>query len=65
MTTLIEYEVLHHIREHGRSRLEIRCPNCRFVFDAYIWSLSGSGKKCPQCGMMHYRNGAEPIGKGE
>lgn len=60
MAALIPFKVLNHISEHGRSRLEIECPHCNSEFEAYIWSLSGSGKKCPKCKTLHYRNGAHP-----
>jgi hypothetical protein len=35
--------------EHGRARVEVECPFCKTVFEAYLWSLAGSGKRCPGC----------------
>ena len=37
----------------GQSSTKIICPFCDFHFVAYLWSLYGSGKKCPQCGAKH------------
>ena len=36
----------------GRSYIYITCPFCGQEVKAYIWSLAGSGKKCP-CGAKH------------
>ena len=47
-----EYKVLSTTREHGRSSADIECPFCGAVVTAYLWSLAGSGKKCP-CGAKH------------
>jgi hypothetical protein len=33
----------------GRTRVEIICPFCGDRVIAYLWSLCGSGKRCP-CG---------------
>jgi hypothetical protein len=49
------FEVGHVISEMGRSRIEVTCPFCDALFYAYIWSISGGGKKCPGCGAMHTR----------
>ena len=35
------------VREHGRSTVFITCPFCGWKTEAYIWSLAGSGKRCP------------------
>jgi hypothetical protein len=32
--------------------VKIECPFCGTVVLAYVWSLAGSGKKCP-CGAIH------------
>lgn len=48
----------------GRSRIEIECPFCLTRFWAYIWSISGGGKKCENkaCGAMHTSFGvAYPV----
>lgn len=36
----------------GRSTVDIDCPFCGVTTTAYVWSLSGSGKKCV-CGAKH------------
>jgi hypothetical protein len=36
----------------GRSYCYITCPFCQAVVKAFIWSLSGGGKKCT-CGALH------------
>ena len=35
----------------GRSRVYISCPFCHSTVKAYLWSLSGSGKRC-DCGAL-------------
>ena len=48
--------------EMWRSSIVIRCPFCGQQFTAYVWSLSGGGKKCPDCGAMHGSSGtAYPV----
>lgn len=37
----------------GRTMITIRCPWCNETFDAYVWSLAGSGKRCPNCRSLH------------
>lgn len=48
-----EYTVHRVISEFGRSRSEIECPFCGELFWAHWWSISGGGKKCPECGAKH------------
>jgi len=36
----------------GRSTVKVDCAFCGHTFFAYQWSLSGSGKKCPNCGAV-------------
>jgi len=38
---------------HGTSTVMITCPFCKAKTEAYIWSLSGSGKRCCGCGAVH------------
>lgn len=40
--------------EMGRSSTVIQCPFCQKRCTAYVWSLSGSGKRCqtPGCGAL-------------
>ncbi len=40
-------------QENGKSSIMIDCAFCQDRFIAYVWSLSGSGKRCPTCGAMH------------
>lgn len=50
--------------EPGRSSIRIECPFCQETFTAYIWSITGGGKKCPDCGAMHTSHGqAYPMMK--
>lgn len=44
---------LGRVDETGRSRVKLECPFCYERFWAYIWSLCGGGKKCPNCGAIH------------
>lgn len=37
----------------GRITREIICPFCGTGCIGYVWSLAGSGKKCPGCGAKH------------
>lgn len=41
------------VSQFGRSRCQIICPFCATTCTAYIWSLSGGGKRCPGCRAMH------------
>jgi hypothetical protein len=59
-----KFKVGAHRSEMGRSRVEIECPFCLTKFWAYIWSISGGGKKCENkaCGAMHASFGvAYPV----
>jgi hypothetical protein len=56
------FTVLARIREMGKTRIKIECPFCCATFWAFIWSISGHGKKCTNCGAMHASfGGAYPI----
>ena len=37
----------------GRTVVYIDCPFCHTEVKAYLWSLSGGGKRCPGCGAKH------------
>ena len=41
--------VLSYHGVHGASYYRVKCTKCGEVFDAYAWSIAGSGKKCPSC----------------
>jgi ribosomal protein S27AE len=49
----------------GKSTMRATCPFCGTGFIIFLWSLSGTGKKCPKCGAMHGSTGmAYPVVKG-
>lgn len=59
-----EFAVTDRRSEMGKSRILIRCPFCQTSFWAFIWSISGGGKKCENkaCGAMHVSHGmAYPV----
>lgn len=35
------------VSEMGRSTVFVTCPFCGRRTEAYVWSLAGSGKRCP------------------
>lgn len=37
----------------GRTSFNVTCPFCGSMVTAYLWSLSGGGKRCPGCGGLH------------
>jgi len=41
------------IHRMGRSTILITCPFCGVEVEAFVWSLAGSGKRCPGCGAKH------------
>ena len=41
----------------GRKLGKVDCPFCNTAVDCYLWSISGSGKKC-KCGAVIYRTAA-------
>ena len=52
--------VLEYISEHGRSRYKILC-SCGAHITAYVWSLYGTGKRCPCCGRKIRPSDIEPF----
>lgn len=36
---------------NGKTTMILVCPFCGSEVEAYVWSLHGSGKKCP-CGVL-------------
>jgi len=52
-----DHERYHFTSEFGRSTDKIICPFCDHPVVVYIWSLAGSGKRCPECGAMHSNYG--------
>ncbi len=49
----VEYKRTSTFSAVGRSYCYITCPFCNTEVKAYIWSLSGCGKRCPGCGALH------------
>lgn len=41
------------VSQVGRTRWKIECPYCGQIVVGYLWSLAGSGKRCPECGALH------------
>ena len=39
-------------RRDGRSTIVVECPYCGLDVECFVWSLAGSGKRCP-CGAKH------------
>ena len=59
-----EFKVLRKQTGIGKTKVEIECPFCGTHFWAYVWSISGGGKKCEnkRCGAMHTSSGiAYPV----
>lgn len=52
-----KFTVTRERSEFGTSSIDIECPFCQTNTTAYIWSLAGSGKKCPGCGAIHHWQG--------
>src|SRR5688572_26090181 len=48
-----QWQLINTTTEMGRSRYEIMCPWCGYTFTAFLWSLAGSGKRCPYCKSLH------------
>jgi hypothetical protein len=46
------YGVKRETCAHGRNTITFDCPFCGLETTAYLWSLAGSGKRCP-CGAKH------------
>jgi hypothetical protein len=48
------------LRQFGRILVRLTCPFCSEPVQAYLWSLSGSGKKCA-CGAVCGPTGAWKV----
>jgi hypothetical protein len=44
--------------EHGRSYYIVACPFCTNHIKAFIWSLSGCGKRCEDCSALMTSSGS-------
>ena len=59
------------VNTHGRRMATISCPFCGTRTDAHLWSLAGSGKRCPGCRALHTfhpaasTRDAPPAGNGD
>lgn len=51
--TFRNFETRNRRECFGKSSVEIKCPWCGVWVTGYIWSMAGSGKKCPGCGAIH------------
>lgn len=60
MTNKLSYQVLNRISQNGKTRILIKCPCCGEEVWAFVWSLAGSGKRCP-CGAKHGSFGTTPA----
>jgi len=58
----LPYEVIGRTTEMGRTRITLVCPICGAHVTAFVWSLSGSGKRCG-CGAKHGSMGTQPPAK--
>jgi hypothetical protein len=59
-----DYVVTDELRQHGKSRIQIRCPFCGTRSWAFLWSLYGGGKRCEnnRCGAKFAKGGyARPV----
>lgn len=45
-------------RRMGRSTIKAECPFCKTDIEAYTWSISGCGKRCPGCNAMTSSHGS-------
>ena len=54
-----KYEILNCKSEHGKSSIDIECPFCGEITEAFIWSMSGSGKRCHgyKCDAIFFSSG--------
>lgn len=41
----------------GRAMGHTKCPCCEGGVDFYIWSMAGSGKRCPRCNVLIFSSG--------
>lgn len=48
-----------HCEQWGRSTRERTCSVCGASFTYFIWSMSGGGKRCPECKVLHYPSGPQ------
>lgn len=53
LITVVPERIVHESHQMGRARWLVRCE-CGRTFWAYIWSLAGSGKRCPGCGLFYF-----------
>lgn len=52
----LQHEATSYVSQFGMSSVRLTCPFCGESVIAYVWSLAGTGKRCP-CGAMHFAGG--------
>jgi len=53
----------YRAKANGRSSVLIDCPFCGTTVEAAVWSLAGGGKRCSDCGAIHYAGTSWPLAK--
>lgn len=48
-------EICTYPDSNGRSRIELKCPQCGETTFTQIWGYVSHGKKCPKCGVVLVR----------
>jgi len=56
-----DYRAYNYVAQFGRAHFTLECPFCFKRVTAYVWSLAGGGKKCPDCGAIHTSFGSFPL----
>ena len=54
---LLPFTAGGYVPAMGRSSVTITCPVCGTDVVAFVWSLAGSGKRCPGCQCVHSHYG--------
>lgn len=53
MSETRDHDRYEWVNADGRRMATITCPFCDTITDAHLWSLAGSGKRCPGCRALH------------
>ena len=51
-------QIFNRVSMFGRSTFDISCPCCNTITTAFVWSFSGTGKRCNGCNIMLGYSGA-------